>query len=113
MLKIRNYIFLVITFFIYSLSLVFSKIASMQDNSFNFILYYIISILIMCVYAILWQLILKKIPLSIAFPTKAITILFSLILGYFIFNEAITLKKITSIVIIMIGIVLVGYEGDE
>ena len=99
MLKIKNYIFLTITFFVYSLSLLFSKIASMQENSFNFILYYIISVLIMCVYAILWQLILKNVPLSIAFPTKAVTIVFSLFLGYFIFSEAITLKKIISIII--------------
>lgn len=113
MLKIRNYIFLIITFFIYSLSLLFSKIASMQADTINFFMYYIISIFVMGVYAIFWQLILKKIPLSIAFPTKAITILFSLILGYLIFNEAITLKKIISIVIIMIGIVLVGYENNE
>ena len=75
MLKIKNYIFLTITFFVYSLSLLFSKIASMQENSFNFILYYIISVLIMCVYAILWQLILKNVPLSIAFH-KTVTIVF-------------------------------------
>lgn len=113
MLKVRNYIFLIITFFIYSLSLLFSKIASMQADTINFFMYYIISIFVMGVYAIFWQLILKKIPLSIAFPTKAVTIVFSLFLGYFIFSEAITLKKIISIIIIMIGVVLVGYKDNE
>ena len=113
MLKAKSYLFLTITFFIYSLSLVFSKLASMQNDKTYFLVYYIVAVLIMCIYAVLWQLILKKLPLSVAFPFKAMTLIFSLILGYFIFNELITLKKVLAIVVIIIGIILVGYEKHE
>lgn len=113
MLKLKNYIFLVVTFFVYSLSLLFSKFASLQSEKVYFILYYILAVLIMCLYAILWQLTLKKIPLSVAFPFKSISIVYSLILGYLIFNEIITINKIFGIIIIIFGIVLVGLENDK
>ncbi len=112
MLKFKNYIFLIVTFFVYSLSLLFSKFASIQLDSFYFLFFYGISVLIMVLYAILWQMVLKNMSLSVAFPFKAITLIFSLMFGYLIFNEVITIKKIIAIIIIIIGIILVGNEYE-
>ena len=51
-----------------------------------------------------------KIPLSVAFPFKSISIVYSLILGYLIFNEIITINKIFGIIIIIFGIVWLGLK---
>lgn len=113
MLKLKNYIFLVVTFFVYSLSLLFSKFASMQVDSLYFFIFYGISVSIMVLYAILWQLILKKTPLNIAFSFKSITVIFSIILGSLFFGEIITFRRVISVFVICIGIILIGYGNES
>lgn len=112
MVKFKNYILLIFTFFIYSLSLLFSKMASMQIKNFFFVLFYGFSVIIMGVYAIFWQISLKRVSLNVAFPLKAITLIFSMILGYLIFNETITIKMIIGSLLIILGIIFIGKENE-
>ena len=110
----------------YSLSAVCSKLASDEgvpvngsvrilnfEISFRFILFYGIVLFILFVYAILWQQVLKKLPLTTAYANKAVTIIWGLVWGAFVFRESITLKQIIASVIIMIGVGLVVTCEDE
>lgn len=106
--KFKNIFYIHLLLFFFSFCSVFSKLASSQQFlSFKFIMYYGISLLILGVYAILWQQILKKMPLTIAFINKGITIIWGMILGVLIFNETITFNMIIGSIIILIGIILV------
>ena len=51
-------------------------------------------IFILFVYAVLWQQVLKSIPLSIASANKAVTIFWGMWWGFLFFNEEISIKKI-------------------
>ena len=66
----------------------------------------------MAVYAILWQQILKKIPLITAYANKAVTVIWGLIWGMIIFNETIIVQKLVGAVVIVAGIVMV-VKSDE
>ena len=108
MSKIKDYSYLHILLFGYSFCNVFSKLASTYPfMSKEFIIYYFISLLILGVYAILWQQILKKFPLTTAFINKSVTIIWGMILGFIFFNETITLKMIIGAIIILIGVSVV------
>ena len=49
--------------------------------------------MILGIYALLWQQVIKKFELSVAYANKAVTLLWALIWGIFIFHEKITVFK--------------------
>ena len=106
--KIQNYIFLHILLLFFSFCGVFSKFASQNEFlSIKFIIFYGVSILILGMYAILWQQILKRFSLTTAFFNKAITIIWGMLWGIIFFKEAITINMIIGAIIVLIGVGLV------
>ena len=94
-------------FLIYSFYTVLGKVASRYDFlSLPFCIFYCALVLILFIYAILWQQILKAIPLSFATANKAITIVWGMLWSYLFFKESISLKKIIGALIIISGILL-------
>ncbi|MCM1125228.1 MAG: transporter [Lachnospiraceae bacterium] len=111
----KNLLMLQAVFLIYSISSVVSKIASGKEFlSFEFLLFYGLDVLILGIYALLWQQVIKKFELSIAYANKAITLLWALVWGIVIFREQITPGKVMGIVLVMAGIfILNSGEGEE
>ena len=113
MKKIKEYLPLHLLIFMYSICSVFSKLASNEKFlSGPFILYYGISILILGVYAILWQQILKKFQLNVAFISKSVSIIWGMLLGLLIFNEQIKITMIIGCVIVLIGVITVVSSNE-
>lgn len=90
-----------------SLTGVFLKFAS-QNNflSFKYILYYSLALGVLAVYAVFWQIILKKFELYIAYGNKAIGTVWAFVWSYFIFNDKITLNMIIGAALIISGSIL-------
>lgn len=96
-------------FLIYSFYTVLGKIASKYDFlSFHFCIFYCILIFILFIYAILWQQVLKVIPLSFATANKASTIVWGMLWSFLFFQEEITIKKIVGAAIIIFGIIILS-----
>ncbi|GHV86429.1 hypothetical protein AGMMS50230_20370 [Spirochaetia bacterium] len=92
-------------FFIYSLGSIFSKLASNQALfSFSFLVFYSLSIIILFIYAILWQQILKRIPLVIAVSNKGIVVAWGFLWGILFFQEKIKINMIIGLIFILSGI---------
>ncbi len=102
------------SFFIYSLSGIFSKQASKYEIfSIQYILYFCGIILILCIYALLWQQVLKKVPLSIAMANKPIVLIFSFIWAIVLFKEAISVKTLIGGIFICLGVFVIGKTDRE
>ena len=100
--------------FVYSLSGIFSKLAAGESLlSFNFCLYYACIVAILGIYAIGWQQIIKRMPLTTAYANKAVCTIWGSVWGILIFKEQINFEKIVGIVMIVVGIVLFSTEKDE
>ena len=113
MSKDNNFILLHTAFLIYSFSGIFSKLASKQLQwSMEFLLFYGLSLFILVVYALLWQIALQKIKLSTAFAHKGVTVAWGMMWGYLLFNESITIAKIVSVSLILVGIALMGKVNE-
>lgn len=98
----------------YSLSGVFIKIAAQYDVlSFNFILFYIMGILLLGIYAICWQQIIKRVPLTIAYANKAIVIVWGMIWGTLLFGEKISAGHLLGAIIVVFGVVLYSTDKGE
>ncbi len=107
----QSYFLLLGAFIIFSTTGIFMKLASLEEPlSWPFIFYYGCELGAIAIYAVLWQLILKKIPLTIAFMSKSITIVFGLLIAHFIFSESITTNNIIGSLVIISGIVVLGWE---
>ena len=107
--KIKYFMALHILLLIYSLGSVCSKMASAEQFlSFKFCLFYGLLMFILVVYAVVWQQIIKGLPIVTAYANKAVTVIW----GFLIFGETITVFNIIGAVIIMAGVYLV-VTGDE
>ncbi|MBD5116122.1 MAG: transporter [Ruminococcaceae bacterium] len=114
MKKIKPYLALHLILLIYSLSGICSKAASSkQFLSFEFVLFYGLTLFIMAAYALLWQQVLKSIPLNIAYANKAITLIWGMAWGSIVFKEQITISNIIGAVIVLIGVLLMVTGGEK
>lgn len=107
--KIKYYMLIICAKFVYSLTSIFSKLASREVFlSRNFCIYYIVIILMLGIYALIWQQALKHVDLSIAMLFKPISLILIVIWAYLFFGETVSLKMIIGIFFILAGIVVVG-----
>ena len=98
----------------FSLGGIFSKLASKQPFlSLKFILCYGALLFIMFVYAIGWQQVIKRLPLTMAYANRAVTIVWGIIWGLLFFNEKLNVGKIIGAVIVIAGVLLYVTESDE
>lgn len=93
---------------ILSFSAIFAKKASCAKLfSCQFWTYYVIEIMIIGIYALVWQQIIKKFDISVAYSNKGSLIIWTFIWAVLIFHEKITTFNLIGAVIIIAGIVLV------
>lgn len=113
--KLKTLLLLHIMLMIYSMSGICSKMASKQEFlSFKFCLFYACIIGLLGFYAIGWQQIIKRLPLTTAFANKAITIVWGLIWGLVFFQEPITVGKVIGVILVVAGVVLYAKaDGEE
>lgn len=112
--KIKHLIALHTILLAYSLGGYFSKTAALSDFlSLKFLVSYGMVILILGVYAVIWQQMIKKIPLTVAYANKAITIVWGMIWGKLFFKEEYTIGKIVGAGIIMGGIILFALADEK
>ena len=69
------------------------------------------AISVMGLYAILWQQILKRVELSLAYMFKGTSIVFVMLLAHMIFGEQITWNNTIGAIIIILGIVLYAHSS--
>ena len=99
---------------VYSLSSVCSKLASAQPfMSWQFILIYGASIALLGVYAVVWQQVIKRMPLTTAYANKAVTLVWGLIWGCLIFQEQLHPIKLLGAAVVLAGVILFATARDE
>lgn len=114
MSKFKTLFALHVMLMIYSLSGICSKLAGQYSFlSLEFCFFYGIVILFLGLYAICWQQIIKRLPLSVAFANKAVTVIWGSVWGMLFFNETITIGKIIGSLIVIMGVILYANSDCE
>lgn len=92
---------------VYACTSIFTKMASRQKMlSWPYLLWIAGAIGVMGVYAILWQQVIKRMPLSTAYMFKGTSLIFILLISGLMLGEAITVNNVIGSVIIILGIAL-------
>ena len=111
--KIKEICIIQLAVILFSLTGVFSKkAASFKMFSVDYLFYYGIAMFVMFLYAIIWQQLLKKYPLNIAYANKGTLPLITMVWGVTLFNETITLPMFIGAIVVILGIGLVVSDGE-
>lgn len=96
--------------FLYSIISILSKIASsfLEKDIWMVMVILLIMLIVLASYAFLWQKLLKKVDLSIAYVNKGMLLFWSMIWSVVIFREEITILNIIGTIIIFVGIMVVN-----
>ena len=98
----------------YSFCGVFSKIAAKEEFlSFRFILLYGLALCILGVYAVVWQQVLKHVPLTTAFCNKSVSIIWGILWGFLFFHEAVKWNMLLGAAIVIVGVVIVVMSDEH
>lgn len=112
--KAKILLMLHIMLLIYSISGICSKLAGNYPFlSLPFCAFYGVGIFLLGIYAIGWQQIIKRIPLSVAFSNKAVTVIWGSIWGILLFHESITVGKVIGVIMVIMGIMLYANSSCE
>ena len=111
--RIKQILLLQCVVLLYTTSGIFAKLASGESfMSWGFILFYGGEICILGIYAILWQQIIKRVDLSLAYANRAVALLWSMLWAFLFFNEVITIKNIIGVVVVIVGTMIVNSEHE-
>ncbi|MBE5830001.1 MAG: transporter [Butyrivibrio sp.] len=113
-IKIADVILLQMSVLVYSLSTVAANMASKHEFlSFKYILFFGLEFGILAVYAVLWQQVIKRFELSIAYSNKSIMLLWTMLWNYLIFSQGITPGKVVGVLLVMAGVVVMNIGGGR
>ena len=97
---------------IFSLTSVTAKFASGQAAfTRGFFLFYGLEVVLLGVYALLWQQALKRIDISIEYANKAMVLLWGLLWSVMIFHDSVTPKKIAGVLFVIAGVCVLNRDG--
>ena len=112
-MKFSQSIILLLINMLYACVSLFMKYASQQEfMSWNYTVGLIGAIGVMGLYAVLWQQVLKRIELSVAYMFKGTSLIFVMLLAYVFFGEQITWNNMVGAIIIIMGIVLYACSSE-
>ncbi len=106
--KLKDMALLQFSIFILSLGGIAAKKASFFGlASPGFLFYYGLEILIIGVYAIMWQQIIKRFDLTVAYANKGGLIIWTFLWAVLFFQEHITANNILGAILVAAGIMMV------
>ena len=109
----RDFIFLHLLLMLNSAGGVCSKLAGREAFlSLRFLLFSGALLAILFIYAIGWQQIIKRLPLTTAYSNKAVGLLWGTLWGVLLFGEHITLRMVLGALVVLCGVLMV-VRADE
>ena len=113
----RDIILLQLVVMIYTASSIIGKFAAQaaDQSLFRFVLLYGMEIGVLGIYAILWQQMIKRFELSVAYANRAGALLWSLLWAILIFGEQLTVQKVAGALLVVAGTIIVngGKEKED
>ena len=109
--KIKNIILLQGVVVIYTLSGIMSKNASANgDNLIKFVIFFGLEFVLLAVYAVLWQQMIKRFELSVAYANRSMAVLWSMLWAVLFFHDEITVKNIMGVLLVTMGTVIINTD---
>lgn len=114
MKKVKNVLLLQGVVIIYTISSVMSKLASSNKESvIKFLFFFGMEFVLLGIYAILWQQMIKRFELSVAYANRSMSVLWSIIWAVIFFHDTITIKNIVGVILVIAGTIIINTDLDK
>ena len=111
---LKNILLLQVIIIIYTISSVMAKLASASaEKPFRMLMFLGAEFVILAIYAVLWQQMIKRFELSVAYANRAMAILWSMIWAVIFFRDEITSRNILGVLIVLVGMIIVNLDARE
>ncbi|MBR1641505.1 MAG: transporter [Butyrivibrio sp.] len=111
-IKFGDFLLLELSVVVYSISTIAANMASKHEFlSPGYIMFFGLEFVVLAIYAILWQQIIKKFQLSIAYANKSVVLLWTMLWNFLIFGQGITPGKVAGVLLVMAGAVVMNMGG--
>lgn len=97
---------------VYTFAGIIGKFAAGQE-ALEFLLLYAVEIGVLGVYAILWQQMIRRFELSVAYANRSVALAWSLLWAVLIFGEELTVKKLAGAAFVIAGTVIINGGGGK
>ncbi len=116
--RAKNLILLHLCVVIFSLTGVFSKLASgeyVSGGLTNPMLYlYLFLMFLDCfIYAICWQKMIKRFPLNIGYANRSLYLVWSQLWAVLIFHETLTVRNVLGMLTVLVGVIVVSLSAEH
>lgn len=110
--KIKKYVLLHLTVMLFSFTSVYSKAASgyyNREGLASVMLYVFLFLMLLncALYAVIWQKVIKKFELNVAYANRTVYLIWSQVWAFLIFHENLSVNNIIGMVIVFIGVLVV------
>lgn len=87
------------------------KLGLMKPSGYSLKLFYnpliLSGVMVYGMSTVLWLFILSKVPFSVAYPLNSFAYVLSVLVGFFIFKESLSIQKLIGILLIIGGVVFI------
>ena len=112
--KIKNIILLQGVVIIYTLSGIMSKNASANaEHLVKFLTFFGLEFVLLAVYAVLWQQMIKRFELSVAYANRSMAVLWSMLWAVLFFHDRITVKNMIGGLLVTLVTVIINTDGKH
>ena len=109
--RIKNILMLQGIIIIYTLSGIMSKkVSANSAEPVRFMFFVGMDLLFLGIYALLWQQMIKRFELSVAYANRSMAILWSMVWAVVFFHDNITIKNVIGVVLVMIGTLIINTD---
>lgn len=109
--KLKNIILLQGVVVVYTFSGIMSKKASEHgDDPVRFLFFFAMEFVILACYALLWQQMIKRFELSVAYANRSMAILWSMLWAVVFFDDHITMKNILGVLLVLLGTIIINTD---
>lgn len=99
---------------IYTLASIFAKLASGEHFlGVKFLLFTGLELVVLFVYALLWQQVIKRTELSVAYANREMYLLWSLLWAVLFFHNKITVTNVIGCILVIAGTLVINGEERE
>lgn len=114
MKKIKNILLLQGVIILYTASGVMSKEASAAGGNVpRFLFFFGMEFVLLGIYALLWQQMLKRFELSVAYANRSMAVVWSMTWAVLFFHDTITIKNAAGVLLVVLGTMIINTQNTE
>lgn len=112
--KLKTIIKLQAVVLVYTFASIFSKLASGEEFlSVKFLVFFGLEFIVLFIYALLWQQVIKKTELSVAYANREMYLLWSLLWAIVFFHNDVTPTNIIGCLLVIAGTFVITGEDRK